>query len=179
MNKTSTLLKLIILSLGLLPTTTSAQQLELAIGMPVANALNFFYDHSTGNFTAATNGVNSAGAPLLITTFELKSASGKFHIDGLCPTFGPGDPFAVKTPEKLFTLNTAGLSDICLGTVLGPGLSSAEIIEDLTISGSIKPGGSLAAAPGGGPYLIWLPEPSGLLLAAVGLLGLLRLRRVR
>jgi hypothetical protein len=129
------------------------------------------YDPGTGNLSYAGNGT-------LITSIELQSADSLFLPENL-----PGDGLhwrdlcCVYARSKFFQLITAGWEGTNFGPVLPPGLSVDAIIADITIDGSIKPSGKLWDAPGGGPYLYWVPEPSGLVLACCGWLGLLGSRR--
>ena len=56
--------------------------------------------------------------------------------------------------------------------VMAAGLSFDQVAGDLTAVGSLAGGGDLGAVD-----LIWLPEPSSLLLALLGIVGLLHWRR--
>jgi hypothetical protein len=133
------------------------------------NAVTVTYDPGTGNLSYAGNGT-------LITVIELRSAGSLFIPENLTIWVSRG-PFGVFTRNKFFDLITAGTHGADFGPVLPPGLSVDAILADITIDGSIKPAGKLWDAPGGGPYLFWVPEPTGLVLGCCGLLSLLGLRR--
>jgi hypothetical protein len=78
---------------------------------------------------------------------------------------------------KFFKLVTEGVGAVDVGAILPPGLSADALAAELQVDGSIKPAGKLTAAPGGGPFLYVVPEPSSVALVCCGLLGLLGLRR--
>ena len=70
------------------------------------------------------------------------------------------------------------VAETCVGTVMPMGLNFDSANAVFTkVDGSVTPSGKLTAAPGGGPYLHVVPEPSSILLTVFGLLGLVGLRR--
>jgi hypothetical protein len=137
--------------------------------VPVENAAVLTYDPSTGSI-----GYNGHGT--LISSFELKSINNRFD-PALVNAGVISGPFDVLTSAKFFKLVTEGVDAVDIGPILPPGLGPGDVIAELEVDGSIKPSGKLVDAPGGGPYLLWVPEPSSLALVGGGLLGLLALRR--
>ena len=135
----------------------------------VDGAVVVVYDPGTGNLSVADNGVG-------ITTLELKSA-GKLFIPGNINAGIIAPPFDVITTEKLFKLSTGGFNSIDFGPVVPAGISAEALLADMDANGSILPRGGLTDAPGGGPYVYVVPEPSTIALIFCGLLGLLGLRR--
>jgi hypothetical protein len=135
----------------------------------VPQAAVLSYDPQDGNLSLDGNGVQ-------ITTFELILANSLFIWSELQPPpdgcFSRG-PFDVFIPNKLFMLNTAGVSSCVIGKVLPAELSAAFLLEELSVDGSIKPSGKLPAAPGGGPFLYVVPEPCSSTALSFGLLLLL------
>jgi hypothetical protein len=157
------------LTLTALTTVASADSLTPIFDPAPANSVSLLYDPSTGNLSYTGNGT-------LITTMELKSASSLFIPENVSSEIVWG-PFDVKTKSKIFRLITAGIEGEDFGPVLPTGLSFDTVLSDIAIDGSIKPAGKLRDAPGGGPYLQGIPEPSSVVLAGLGLLSLLGLRR--
>ena len=85
---------------------------------------------------------------------------------------GPFDSFG---PDNIFK-STIGSSfgDITFGNVLAAGIPEADVLADLSASGSLAGGGGL-----GDVDLIYIPEPSALVLLGLGLLGIGVVRRRR
>ena len=70
------------------------------------------------------------------------------------------------------TVDYVGFSSLSFGNVAQSGLSEGFVLADLTVVGSLAGGGPL-----GDVDLIYVPEPSTLLLVALGVIGLLAHRR--
>ncbi|MCA9199376.1 MAG: PEP-CTERM sorting domain-containing protein [Planctomycetales bacterium] len=107
-----------------------------------------------------------------VTTFELVASEELFVVDNK-PTALLGGLFDVFTGVKLFKLDPAGYSDLDWGPVLKPGLTADELGAKLKLSGSHLGGGALAGD------LRVVPEPSSMVMIALGLLGLVSIRRKR
>jgi hypothetical protein len=159
------MLMLAIVALAGLTTAAHAGTLTPIYDPAPANSVTLLYDPATGNLSYSGNGT-------LISTIELKSAGQWFIPANLRPEIQLG-PFDVATPAKMFRLITAGTEGEDFGPILPSGLSFDAVLADIAIDGSIKPAGKLHDAPGGGPYLLGIPEPSGLVLACCGLMCLL------
>ena len=148
-------------------------------GQLVDNAVNVIYDPADGGLVMQATGNGSNGSPLMVTTLELQSA-GAFNPDGTCDQFKAG-AFGVATASKMFILRAGAdaVAETCVGTVMPLGLTTFDAASAVItkVDGSVTPSGKLPAAPGGGPYLHVVPEPSSVLLAVFGLLGLIGLRR--
>ncbi len=149
--------------------TTDAAALT-PIFPPVSDAVTLTYEPSTGNLSYDGNGID-------ITTMEIKSAEGLFIPENVNSDIIVG-PFDVFNTGKFFTLTTAPnqVAAVDIGPVLPTGLSFDAVLADLTVNGSLYPQGNLVTAPGGGPYLLQIPEPNTALLLALGLFGLVRFR---
>ena len=107
-------------------------------------------------------GLDAAGN--LVSTLEVYSVSGVFvpPFDFPLPP-----PASFETPEhKFFLLTVTGMGDTEFEAKMQSGLTASFLGKDLTIAGSILPRGAL---PGGGD-LVYLPEPSSLVLLFLGLL---------
>ena len=155
------------LSICTLASVANAAGLTMGSGASTPDAVSLIYDPADGNLMLDAGSVK-------VTTIEIKSAGSMFGaaVPGM---FVP--PFDVASATKLFKLTTAGVSSLDFGKILPAGLSGDALLADLSVNGSILPSGGLGNAPGGGPYLHVVPEPSSMLLIGCGLLGLLGLRR--
>ncbi len=180
---------LTVCTLSLLASNARAAQAPLTMtdNPNTPNATTITYDPSNGFFQASGSGVTQ-------TSIDLRSKSGIFNIaapggDGSSGIRPKGEgPFVglfdVSSPSKVFVLATPP-GYCCLNYASADGLNipagtadiAAFLMEDLTVDGSLNPSGALTAAPGGGPYLFVVPEPSSIALACCGLLGLMGLRR--
>jgi hypothetical protein len=157
------------LSVCLMATAANAGSFTLSQSADVANGVVVTYDPASGNVSYNGNGV-------LVSTMELKSAENLFIPAGVNEGVVTG-AFDVMNAGKFFKLVTDGVPSVDVGAILPTGLSADAVLNGIQVDGSIKPSGKLTAAPGGGPYLYVVPEPSSLALVCCGLLGLLGLRR--
>jgi hypothetical protein len=158
-----------LLAIVVLATTATAGTFIVTDAPATPNAATVTYDPATGALGYSGNGT-------LISTMELKSTGGLFNPAGVNPDVITG-AFDVFTSAKFFKLVTEGIPGVEIGAVLPIGLSADAIVADIQVDGSIKPSGKLPAAPGGGPYLHVVPEPSSVAIVCCGLLGLIGLRR--
>jgi hypothetical protein len=169
MHKVQKLFGFAVLAVVVMTTVASAGTFTLSDNPATSNSATVTYDPASGNLSYAGNGT-------LISTMELKSASGMFIPGGVnADVIGP--LFDLITPQKFFKLTANGIDSVDVGRVLPAGLSADALLADIAVDGSIKPSGKLDAATGGGPYLFVVPEPSSVALVCCGLLGLLGLRR--
>ncbi len=180
---------LTVCTMSLLASNVRAAQAPLTLtdNPNTPNATTITYDPTNGFFQVSGSGINQ-------TSIDLRSKSGIFNIaapggDGSSGIRPKGEApftglFDVSTPNKLFVLATPP-GYCCLNYASADGLNIpagtsdllAFLLADLTIDGSLNPSGALSDAPGGGPYLYGCPEPSGLTLLAIGLGGLMGMRR--
>lgn len=123
------------------------------------------YYPETGNLVMENDGTAPA------TTFELVASEALFNTANR-PSQLTG-LFDVFTGVKLFKLDPAGYSDLDWGPVLPTGLSADDLGAKLKLSGSHLGGGALAGD------LRVVPEPSSMVMIALGLLGLVSIRRKR
>ena len=127
---------------------------------------SILYDPATGelsvNAPASTDltSINIDSASCIFTGEAAQNLGGSFDNDSDCNIF-----------KATFGSSFGSLS---FGNVAQSGLSGDFIIGDLTVVGSLAGGGDLG--PVDGPYI---PEPSSLLLALLGIVGLLHCRRLR
>jgi hypothetical protein len=129
------------------------------------------YDPANGNLSIA-NPYQAAGEAKPVTTLEIVSAGGSFT--GTRPGAISG-LFDVYNANKMFKLDPAGFDDLDFGPALGKDLG-ATIGNDLTVSGSFLGGGALVADM---MIVGAVPEPSSMVMIALGLLGLTVIRRKR
>ena len=90
------------------------------------------YESDTGNLSFHTHSSTS------LTTFELKSKSNWFQ--GVKPGIIAENVFNVFRPDKIFVLDTQGVSHVDFGRVLPSGLSKSELEADLSFDGSHRSG---------------------------------------
>ena len=124
--------------------------------------ISLVYDPADGSLK-----LDAAGKK--VTTLEVHSTAGYFT--GTAPS-QVSPPFDVFNATKFFLLKTAGIGDENFGPALAKGLSVDALSSDLKVAGSILPSGSLGTVD-----LVYIPEPSSLVLASLGLLGLVRRRK--
>jgi hypothetical protein len=105
-----------------------------------------------------------------LTSVNIESASGIFTG---APAQGLGGSFDNDTDTNIFKATFgSSFGNISFGAVAQAGLSKDMIMGDLTVVGSLAGGGDLGSVD-----LIYVPEPSTVLLLALGLLAALGYRR--
>ena len=130
-------------------------------------------DQVVVNYDAADGNV-SVNASQPITSISLESASGIFT--GSAAT-NLGGPFDVDTDVKVFkAVFGSDFAQVDFGTVAGAGLGKDLLLSDLTASGSLAGGGGTF---GPDVQLNYIPEPSTVILFALGLIGLVGVSRRR
>ena len=134
----------------LIPTTAVAK--IASDGVLGDSKVSIIYDAHDGHLAVDAGGH-------AITTLEIISTAG--ILTGVKPIAIIAPPFDVFDRNKLFILKTAGIGDIDFGLAASPGLSEAEVLQDLSINGSILPNGTL---PGGVDLIYVAPLTSGDLL---------------
>lgn len=167
-----TVCHLVFLVVILMPASVFAKSFILS-GRLVDQAVNLTYNRRDGSMHLMSLGLEG------ISTTTLDSAGG--HFDPSKATFvnsPPSNQFDVNNPFKFFVLTPlpefATMIDFAPGYYL---IGIDDLSTDLTWDGSIAPRGHWSDAPGGGPYLLIIPEPSTAVLACLGVLSLLAGRR--
>jgi hypothetical protein len=125
------------------------------------------YDPATGQL-----GVNAPTSTEL-TSINIDSATAIFTGE---PAQNLGGSFDNDADDNIFKATFgSSFGSLSFGNVAQPGLSQDFVIGDLTAVGSLAGGGDLGAVD-----VIYIPEPSSLVLAAVGsVLSTMRRRRRR
>ena len=104
-----------------------------------------------------------------LTSINITSAAGVFLGDKPAALDGAFDNFAA---DNVFKATFGGsFGSISFGAITDPGLSEEFVAGDLTVVGSLAGGGDL-----GDVDLVYIPEPSALLLIVIGSFGVLRWR---
>jgi len=160
----------VLAALSVCLTVTVANAFELTeTAVPVDQAAHVIYDPGNGNVSFLSP--NDA-----LTSLQIESATSAYS-DW---SWAKENPFDVQSEAKQSVFNFDGFASaeaFDLGNILAPGLTASEIIADTNADGSRLAGGKVNTSPGGGPYLLVVPEPSSIALVFCGLLGLLGLRR--
>ena len=107
-----------------------------------------------------------------LTSINIDSAGGIFTGD---PAANLGGSFDNDADNNIFKATFgSSFGSLSFGNVAQTGLSKDFVLNDLTAVGSLAGGGDLGAVD-----LVYVPEPSALVLLALGLVGLLASRRRR
>ena len=135
-------------------------------GSPGDEQTSLIYDTATGELSVdAPNGVE-------LTSINIDSAAGIFTGD---PAQNLGGSFDNDTDHNIFKATFgSSFGSLSFGNVVQAGLYPGFVANDLTVVGSLAGGGGL-----GDVDCFCLPEPSSLLLALLGIVGLLHWRRWR
>jgi hypothetical protein len=133
-------------------------------GVQGDNQTSLRYDASSGELSVdAPGGVE-------LTSINIDSASGIFTGE---PAQNLGGSFDNDADNNIFKATFGGsFGSLSFGNVAAAGLSEEFLLGDLTAVGSLAGGGDL-----GNVDLIYVPEPSALILAAIALAGLLPFTR--
>ena len=123
------------------------------------------YNAADGNF--------SVTATEAITSVSLESASGIFTGDA---AGNLGGPFDVDSDPKIFkAVFGDNFTEVDFGAVADAGLGRDFLLNDLSASGSLAAGGTYG--PDVQLNYVPIPEPSAIVLLAIGLAGLVRCGR--
>ena len=134
-------------------------------GVSGDNQTSISYNPGTGEVEV------DAPAGVELTSVNIDSAGGIFTGDAAANLGGSFDNDA---DGNIFKATFGGsFGSISLGNVAQTGLSQDFVMNDLTVVGSLAGGGDL-----GNVDLIYVPEPSSLMLLVVGALACTRRRRV-
>jgi hypothetical protein len=109
-----------------------------------------------------------------LASIEIVSSAGIFSADPAQNVSGDFDIDNDTTILKLNDFMTNTFGSLSFGKIAQPGLTEAFLLSDLSVDGSFPYGVGL-----GNVDLIYIPEPSSLTLAGVGLLVLLAYCRRR
>ena len=124
-------------------------------GASADNQTSLVYDPKTGELSVDAPTGNE------LTSINVTSAGGLFLGDKPAVLDGAFDNFAA---DNIFKATFGGsFGSITFGTVLPTNLGSSEVAADLSAVGSLAGGGDL-----GDVDLVYLPEPAGILLIAIG-----------
>ena len=114
------------------------------------------YDANTGRVWV------DAPAGKELTSVNIESAAGIFTG---APAQNLGGSFDNDTDNNIFKATFgSSFGSLSFGNVAQPGLAEDMVAADLTVVGSLAGGGDLGAVD-----LVYVPEPSALLLLAIGL----------
>ena len=130
-------------------------------GTPGDGLASIIYDSTTGEL-----GVD-APAGMELTSINVDSAAGIFTRDA---AENLGGSFDNDSDNNIFKATFgSSFGSLSFGTVAQAGLSEDFVLGDLTTVGSLAGGGDL-----GNVDLIYIPEPSTVVLLVLGLMGVVR-----
>jgi hypothetical protein len=165
---------LVLALISIRPRRANAEPFVLTDNPAPPDAVVMSYDPASGFVHVKANGVNVDGDPLAMATLLIES---RFHLldlpvePYLSLACRPGPPFFHcfdGLPREVFAFFPEGTDELPYGPILPPGLSADWLLADLGVDGTFLRSGRLKAAPGGGPYLYIVPEPTGLLMLVTG-----------
>ena len=153
--------------IAMLVTVSTARAGDAALapgGMEGDGQTSIVYDPATGEIRLdAPNGVN-------LTSINLNSADSIFMGE---PAMNIGGNFDIDEDDTIFKATFgSSFGSLTFGNIAKADLSADFVLNDLTVDGALEPGGGL-----GDVDLIYVPEPSSVLMLAVGVLGFLRFVR--
>ncbi len=128
-------------------------------GQPGDGQTSIIYDAGSGEVSV------DAPAGTELTSINIDSAAGIFTGDAAQSLGGSFDNDADNNIFKATFGSSFG--SLSFGNVAQPGLAEQFVLNDLSVVGSLQGGGDL-----GNVDLIYVPEPSTLLLLTIGVLGL-------
>lgn len=122
-----------------------------------------------------------APAGLSFTGLSLKSNSGQLMPDNLADPALFGGFLDIKRNNNIFKLSPSpdDFAVLNYGPVLPPGLSFADLAEDLDVSGALFPRGKAEDLGNPAGVGLYVPEPASTTMVVMGVVGLLVSRRRR
>ena len=176
-----------VLAVLLLSRATSAQMdpkvLPPSTPVPVQDSVVFVIDPPTGNLTVYVDSTSGPEDGDKLSSLEIQwlAAEGGFVTENCQNLSGLFDVCSVKKLSKIAPPPDGMGPVLDLGNVLPIGASASDFAVDGSwgVQGSYLRGGTLQKYNDESPYFKDTPEPSAMAMLAIGLLGLMRVRRRR